>query len=110
MSITAVIVFTACGAAIGAATGIKAIRSGEADAGDVALCGALAVAGAAFMILQRVFWSSLEAADIHQALTPDFFSPGRQDRILWWYSVASAGVAGLLSAAWERLSGRRRQA
>ena len=110
MSITAVITFTTIGAVVGAAAGIKAVRSGETGAGTVALWSAGAIAVGAFMIVQWLFWSSLEATDIRQVLMPDFFSPGRKEKILWWYAVASGGITGLLSAAWGWLHDRKQQA
>ena len=110
MSITAVITFTATGAAIGAAAGTKAIRSGETGAGTVALWSAGAVALGSFMLVQWLFWSSFEATDMRQMFLPDFLSPGRIEKILWWYAVVSGGMTGLLSAAWGWLHCRRQQA
>ena len=110
MGITAVITFTAIGAAVGAAAGVKAIRGGETSTSTVAIWSAGAVALGGFMIVQWLFWASLEATDMRQALMPDFFSTGRKEKILWWYAVASGGITGLLSAAWGWLHYRRRQA
>ena len=106
MGIAAFVVFTSCGAATGIAAGIHALRSNEQGPGSVAYWSMSAVGLGAFMILQCLFWSSLAPVDLNQALLPDFFSPGRKERILWCYALTAAGIGGLFSAAWAWLCTR----
>ena len=105
MGIAAVTLFVAGGVALGAVAGVTALRKGEGS-GTVALFGAAGIAIASYMIAQWVFWSSLEVQDMREVLMPDFFSPGRKEKILNWYGLWSASFAGLVVAACGRLSRR----
>ncbi|TXI73494.1 MAG: hypothetical protein E6Q43_05315 [Dokdonella sp.] len=109
MGMTAFVVFTSCGAAAGTAAGIRAIRHDGHGPRAVAYWSLSAVVLGAFMTLQWVFWASLAPIDLNKALLPDFFSPGRKERIFWCYALTSAGIGGLSSAAWAWLGTRWRQ-
>src|SRR5688500_1797553 len=110
MSIVAVTVFVASGAILGAVASVRALRSGTTNPGALAFCGMGAVAITRFLMLQHAFWSGLAAADPYQTFAPDFFTPVRRDRILWWYGVASAGVVTIVVAGWARFRLSRQKA
>ena len=109
MGIAAVTLFVTGGVALGVVAGVTALRKGESPR-TVALFSAAGIAIASYMIVQWVFWSSLEVQDMRQALMPDFFSPGRKEKILNWYGLWSASLAGLVVAACGRFNKRGQQA
>ena len=97
MGIAAVTTFVAGGVTFGTIAALVALRKGE-RAGTVALFSATAIC-----IIHWLFWSSLDQQNWREVLMPDFFSPGRKEKILTWYSLAAAGLAGLVVAACSSL-------
>lgn len=102
MGVPAVASFVMGGIVVGAVSGVVALRKGKRP-GTVATFSIGAIILASFMFFQWVFWSSLELRDLRQALMPDFFSPGRKEQILNMYGLWSAGLTGLVIAAWGKL-------
>ena len=109
MGITAVVVHVAAGAALGAIAGVSAMRRHETTVGALVFAGLGALAIAAFMVLQYAFWVG-SAGNALDTFAPDFFSPGRREKILWWYALAAAGIGAIMAAAWARMWPCRRQA
>lgn len=102
MGIAAVTTFVAGGVTFGTIAALVALRKGE-RAGTVALFSATAICIASFMLIHWLFWSSLDQQNWREVLMPDFFSPGRKEKILTWYSLGAAGLVGLVVAACSSL-------
>ena len=109
MGITAVVVHIAAGAALGAMAGASAMRRRETTLEALVFAGLGALAIAALMVLQYAFWVG-SAGNALDTFAPDFFSPGRREKILWWYALAAAGIGAIMAAAWARIRSSGRQA
>jgi hypothetical protein len=109
MGITAVVVHVAAGLAVGAVAGASAMRRHETTEGALVFAGLGALAVSALLVLQYAFWAD-PTQDPLATFAPDFLSPGRREKILWWYALAAAGIGAIMASAWARIRLSRRQA